>query len=44
MGEAFGARPSQLLNGDLRDLLLDIVLYSHVMKKRLKSQRRQRCP
>jgi len=44
LGETFGARPSEILNGELRDLLLDLVLYSHVAKKRLKNQKKQRCP
>jgi len=40
MGEAFGQRPSQLLSGELSDLLLDLVLYSHVCRRRYRRARR----
>jgi len=41
LGESFGARPSQLLKGELEDLILDLVLYSHAAKKRLKTQKKR---
>lgn len=42
LGEAFGVRPSQILSGSLEDLMLDLVLYSKVAKKRLKNLKRQK--